>query len=344
MNAKFNHLGRLACLSASLLVSGLTWGAENEAWSELSMLLKGRWQGTISGALRAQDVSWRFEVDDSGLLTGFIGPTSAGYPEIPMDALSLSPDSIRFEVNAQDAVFEGKITGGEITGAWIQGLASSLSMRKQIFAYPLPGTMPAALQGDWQTRILGTRVNLQFSPYGQNSATGGLSIPSLGYEDMPMIEIIGNEAGYIQFATDIGRSFSGRLVNGVILGSYTNNGRTYEVLFERPDAEQHFPLASRESALDQLEGEWLGSVSGTRVTLRIQRQDQTTALGFLDIAGVGRDIPLLELITQGDGISFTSYNQRYFNGQYADDTITGSYSANGATYSVRFVKQPVTSN
>ena len=148
--------------------------------------LTGRWQGTIEGELRVQPVSWRFLVDDSGGLVGYMGPRVEGMPLVAMNNLVVTETGLSFSINKQHAEFYGHFIDGALVGTWQQGLPARLTMRKKDFIFAVSPAVSDNLVGYWEGSIVGTRVVLEFKkemkekPEQQEGlVSGSLSIPSL---------------------------------------------------------------------------------------------------------------------------------------------------------------------
>lgn len=304
----------------------------------LHAALKGRWEGTLKGAFRSQDVSWHFDVDDEGLLKGFIGPSLAGMPDRPMENLVVDAGRVSFTLDALHASFNGTITADGITGNWTQGSALPLQMRRKNFMFPLSAAVRAALLGTWEMENgLGT-TQVEFKEGEGGTLAGFLSTPGVDLHDAPLVDIFITDEGFAQFATDNGRRFTGRLANGVLVGEYASGDRRYRRNFLRADdARETYDLALSATGRDRMLGRWRCEVRGDDVILEIvQTADNQTQGRLLFDEGPGRRDELLELKVDGDTVSYTTFGGRTFNGSFSSDGIAGDYYNGSRPYGVLY--------
>jgi hypothetical protein len=174
--------------------------------------------------------------------------------------------------------------------------------------------------------------------FGQFGAYRGRSFP--------LVDVFITEDGFAQFATDNGLSFSGKLINGVLVGDFTFDGRTTTRSFAHPgQRERGFDLDVSDTAWQRVTGRWYYEVWGDDIVLEISTTDEGKRRGQLifDEGAVDRD-PLLELVVEGDTVRFTSLNGRTFSGTFSDEAtdpeIVGEYRLNSYPYRVTFTRNP----
>jgi hypothetical protein len=296
-----------------------------QAQTSLENLLPGRWEGSIAGSFRTQQVSWHFSVDRNGELKGFMGPTLMGYPSVPMENLVLTDDSISFSIAAQHARYNGALRDGVITGIWQQGTELPLQMKKRIFAFALPASMHAQLLGNWRMSNGGTEVQLAFVETAGGFITGSLSIPSIGMLDIPLAEIYVSEEGLVTLATDNGRSFIGSLVTGVMFGDYLNGRSQRNGNFIRED----FEAGSLEKLLSEDErnrllGSWTREEQ-ENIRFDFSQTEDGEIHGSFAIRGVRRDDPVLSIDIRGADIAMVTAGGRYFVGSLNGNEMSGQY-------------------
>ncbi|HEY0963577.1 MAG TPA: hypothetical protein VGE69_14595 [Pseudomonadales bacterium] len=315
----------LAADDAGSMPAELELAAASDA--AVQAALKGRWEGTLDGAFRSQDVSWHFEVDDDGKLRGFMGPSNAGMPDRPMEDLVVSAGLVSFTLGSQHASFNGTITPDGIAGNWHQGSPLPLRMRKKNFVFPLSAAVRAALVGTWELENGGGTTQVTFSESDGGTLVGFLSTPGIDLHDAPLVDIFVTEEGYAQFATDNGRRFTGRLANGVLVGEYASGERRYRRNFLRlGDARTTYDLALSATARDRMLGRWHAEVRGDDVILEVAlAADNSTQARLLFDEGPRRRDELLELTVDGDTVSYTTFGGRTFNGSFNADGIAGDY-------------------
>ncbi len=342
--------------------------AEDATEQALYAALAGRWEGTLAGAFRSQDVSWHFEVDEAGALKGYMGPSVAGMPKVPMENLSVNANEVNFDIAKQHATFTGTISAGGIAGTWRQGTPLPLQMKKKHFVFELPDSTRAALLGGWEVqgseteggygiaisfsgisvqRIPGAAIHLEFTETEDGKLSGTMSIPASGLNAVPLVDIYLTEEGFAQFATDNGRSFSGKLINGVLVGDFASPDRpTRSRSFARAGrSEQGFDLDLSDAAWQRLAGRWYYEVIGDDVVLEVFETEEGKRRGQLifDEGPLGRD-PLLELVVEGDSVRLTTLTGRTFSGSFSEEAggedIVGEYRVNAYPFRVTFTRKP----
>jgi hypothetical protein len=313
---------KTAWLTALLLfvpVSAVT------AQTSLENVLPGRWEGTIAGSFRTQEVSWHFTVDSDGKLKGTMGPTIMGYPAVPMDNLVVTGDSISFSIEDQHAHFHGSLNDGVVTGVWQQGIELPLQMKKRIFAFALPLSLHEQLLGNWTMSLSGTEVQLAFTETGTGFITGTLSIASIGMRDVPLAGIHVSEAGLVTLATDNGRSFIGSMVTGVMFGDYLNGRSQRNGVFIKEGfvaGQLDNLLSDNEQA--RLLGNWIREEQ-ENIRFDFSQTADGSIHGSFVITGVRHDDPVLSIDIRGADIAMVTEGGRYFVGSLNGDEMSGQY-------------------
>lgn len=342
-------------------VPALSFAAES-ADAALYAALKGRWEGTLAGAFRTQDVSWHFELDGNGVLKGYMGPSLVGMPSLPMDNLVVSDGELSFSIESQHGSFRGVIAPDGVAGTWQQGGALPLRMTKKDFVFPLADSAREALLGRWelqdrnadgiviQIRIPGlgaerppaTTTYMEFTETAAGLLSGVITIPTSKQYDIPLVDIFVNDEGFAQFATDNGQSFTGRLINGVLVGDYDSGGRTSRRTFARTDTQDRvFDLQLSESARAQLGGLWYYEVWGDDVVLEVVTAEAgNTRAQLIFDEGKTRLDPLLELVVDGDTIRFATFHGRTFNGVLDAEGLVGEYRVTNYPNRATFTRTP----
>lgn len=342
MNRKLlqSYLLQLCLCVVACAYTALTLGAEHDD-AALKAALKGRWEGTLTGPFRSQELSWHFELEADGGLKGYVGPSSAGMPRMPMDALVLAGGQLSFELPSQHAAFAGTVSAEGIAGNWLQDGALALRMRRKHFEFPLSDSLRAALLGNWELLEHRAPILLEFRQGEGRGLAGFLSMPAENLHEVPLVDIFVTEEGHAQFATDEGRKFSGRLVNGVLQGEYVANERRYRRNFVRAgEQEREYDLALSDAELQRMAGRWHGEVRRDDTVLEITTTADKGTRGVLVFdEGPLRSDPLLELQVEGDKVSFTSFNGRTFTGNFTEEGIAGEYRVNGRQYGVMFTRE-----
>lgn len=349
----------LACAYAAL-----TLAAEENPNARLFAAMKGRWEGNLIGEFRSQEVSWHFELDEAGALKGYMGPSIAGMPSIPMENLSVSANELRFDIAEQHASFTGTISPDGIAGTWLQGSALPLQMKKKNFVFELSEFARAALLGSWDLAdrqagggvginisfrgikiapIPGAAIHFEFTETEDGKLAGTLSILESELQDVPLVDIYITEDGFAQFATDNGRNFSGKLTNGVLVGDFSSPGRgsATRSFVQASRRENGFYLDVGDAAWQRMAGRWYYEVFGDDVVLDLTTTGDGKQQGLLifDEGPIGSDV-LLELVVEGDNIRFTTLTGRTFSGAFDGEDIAGEYRVNTYPRRVTFTRTP----
>jgi hypothetical protein len=312
----------LLCL---LLLLSTTVALAADTQESLETRLPGRWQGVIAGDFRSQEVSWHFSQDPDGRLRGYMGPTLLGMPEVPMDNLSISGNTLSFSIESQHANYEGRLDNGQITGIWSQGSALPLIMKKKIFAFAVPESRQAQLLGKWHMTQGGTDVELDFRETDTGFLVGNLSIPAIGMHDVPLAEILVTEAGLVTLATDNGRSFIGSMVAGVMFGDYQNGRSQRNGLFVREGFERgQLETLLSETEQQRLLGLWTREEMES-IRIDFSQTPEGGVRGKFMIRGVRRDDPVLSIDIRGAEIVMVTEGGRHFVGNLNGNEMSGQY-------------------
>jgi hypothetical protein len=309
--------------------------------ANLIAALKGRWEGVLTGAFRSQEVSWHFDVTESGELRGYMGPSFAGMPSLRMQNLVIDGNAVSFTLDSQHAAFTGSITPDGIVGSWQQGQPLQLQMKKKDFVFPLSEKIHAALLGRWDMdNPLNAAIWLEFADAGDGRLSGTLSMPSSNLHDIPLVDIFVTEEGFAQIATDNGRRFSGRLINGVLVGEYVSGTRNYRRSFVREGQRARgFDLDLSETAWDLLAGRWNAEIIGDDVVLEFYRTEDNAMRGRLLFSeGPTRSDELLEVTVDGENFTYATYGGRTFVGTLSEEGLAGEYRVNVRPFDMRFTR------
>jgi hypothetical protein len=335
------YLVHLCLCIVACAVTALSFGAEAD--NALNAALQGRWEGTLVGAFREQEVSWRFETDEDGALRGFMGPSKSGMPSVPMENLSVTGGQVSFTLAGQRGAFEGSVAPDGITGIWQQGGKLPLHMKKKHFVFALSDAIRAALVGGWDMRGEGAEIHVEFFEADNGTLSGTLSIPESGVNATPLVDIFVTDDGFAQFSTDNGRHFTGRLVNGVLVGEYLrdDNRTRYNRPFQRTgQKDREFDVALSDNARQKFAGRWYWERFGDDVVLEVTPVDANVTRAQL-LLDKGRETdPLLELKVDGENLRFTTLNGRVFGGSFDGENIAGEYRANNRPQRATWSRTP----
>lgn len=329
----------LAICTAALLLPAASQAAEDVAGANMASMLRGRWTGNIQGTFRSQDVSWRFVETANGSLQGFMGPLDAGMPSLPMEDLQVQGSSIRFSIPGQHASFAGTLHEDGISGFWSQGTRYPLQMRRRVFAFDLGTAVHAVLEGQWQAVSVTPPLLLDFTLMDDGRIAGELDIPQRGIVDVPLVNLYVDSTGLASFATDNGRSFTGKLVNGVLVGEYRSAGNWSQditlVHAGRQDVAYVLPMPA--AVADTLLGVWERRDQGG-IYFEFERNAANEVQGWLSVPRDGFREPILQMQVQGGNFSLLSFSGRSYQGSIDAGEMTGEYRIGRARYNFSFVR------
>lgn len=195
--------------------------------------IEGKWQGTISrGETPIQAVVWRFEIDDSDELIGFMGPASRGAAFIPMQNISITDSGFSFNVNDAGGKYEGAISNGEVIGNWTQqGQEMTLNMipREDVPVAEVLSFSAELLEkvlGDWSGTIVVDATQSQdivwrFESAESGKVTGLMGPAARGVASIPMQNVVITETDITFDVMDAGGKFSGKISTDIIEGTWT---------------------------------------------------------------------------------------------------------------------------
>lgn len=358
------YLLHLCVCVVACAYAALSLAADENPNARLHTAMKGRWEGSLVGDFRSQDVSWHFELDEAGALKGFMGPSLAGMPGTPMENLSVNATELSFNIPEQHASFTGTISPDGIAGTWLQGSALPLRMKKKNSFFELSDFARESLLGSWDLAdreagggvgisisfggiriapVPGAAIHFEFIETEDGRLSGTLSIPQAGLQDVPLVDIYVTEEGFAQFATDNGRSFSGKLINGVLVGDFSTVGRSpaRRSFVRASRRESGFYLGVSPAAWQRMAGRWYYEVFGDDVVLELTTTEDGQQQGMLLFnEGPTRLDPLLELVVEGDNVRFTTLLGKTFSGAFDGEDFVGEYRVNTYPRRATFTRNP----
>jgi pimeloyl-ACP methyl ester carboxylesterase len=111
----------VGCLWLALVLVGTAPGQKPTAPTDSSPSVVGTWEGTLDAAkLR---LVLHIESSKEGALTGRLDSPDQGATDLPLDSVSVSGGTFRFEMKSLGATYEGKLAsdGDQLTGEFQQG-------------------------------------------------------------------------------------------------------------------------------------------------------------------------------------------------------------------------------
>ncbi len=122
----------LSIMTLWLLNSQSIQGQES---SQISIdAIVGNWEGNIVvNEQKTVGILWRFELSDTGKLSGYMGPASKGIATLPMQDITFSESTLKFTIHSEGN-YAGTISDKKITGNWhsASGKVLSLNMARKL--------------------------------------------------------------------------------------------------------------------------------------------------------------------------------------------------------------------
>lgn len=107
--------------------------ADEAASKSAASKLGGTWTGSVAGGPASVRLVLKIQTAKAGTALGTLDSPDQGLSGIPLNAITLKGDKLRFEARGLNSVYEGTLAGegGQITGQWRQGGESrSLEFKK----------------------------------------------------------------------------------------------------------------------------------------------------------------------------------------------------------------------
>lgn len=134
----------MATLAALCLLALAAFPAQAQAPAATSGIA-GSWTGMLADGQNQLHLVLTIKKSDSGEYSGRVNSVDQG-AVLPLDAVTLQGEKVRFEVKSVGGVYEGTLNdkGDEITGTWVQASApaQALSFKRSAAAPPPAATAP----------------------------------------------------------------------------------------------------------------------------------------------------------------------------------------------------------
>jgi len=228
-----------AGMKTALYVVALSLGAAAIAHAQS---IDGDWQGTLPANGSMVRVVLHVKADDRGGLTASLDSPDQGATGIRVASVSVANATLKFDVPAAGAAFEGKIDSAaeRIVGTWSQGGGST----SLTFARPPAASdkarvrKPSEIDGDWEgaLNVGGTilRLVLHVVTY-EDGMSATLDSPDQNARDIPVTSITRTGA-IVQFELrQLQGSYRGTLdaARTTLDGDWSQAGNSLPLIFKR---------------------------------------------------------------------------------------------------------------
>jgi hypothetical protein len=197
----------------------------------LSLLLTGTWSGMLAFPKASLLFVMTFG-NDGGKLSATAASPYQGGTSIPVDSLSLENGKLSFTIPKLGVSYEGTVSTNAVSGTFTQnGTKVPLVLTPSaIGTKDLAGTWLGTITAPNGSILLGLHVT--DGPDGALSAT--LDSPYQNGFGIPVTSIA-SKNGTLAFAlSNLGASFSGKIGDQTISGTFMQNGQTFPLTLARP--------------------------------------------------------------------------------------------------------------
>lgn len=248
----------------------------------------GRWQGTLTIPGQTLDIIFNFEKTDEGKLSGTMESPDQGGNQFPVENIKATATNFKGDISAIRGHYSATLTEEGLQGEWSQGRSFPLNLIRKAadpreFALDLSADEKQLFMGTWHGEMT-TPVGLVAAVFRFENAEEGFI---RGYFDSPDRGAFGialNEATLdgeaVTFAARSGSKFIGKLIDGKLVGDYSQQGQKFPVSLQKgslPNLVVEVP--------NQLIGKWQGKLATPRgeltVVFRFENTDDGT-VAFLD--------------------------------------------------------------
>jgi len=279
--------------------------------------LQGFWEGAIEVKNAQLRLVVKVDKSPDGSYTATMDSVDQGAKDIPINAVTVSNRTVRFELGSMQAGYQGDLNkrATEMSGEWQQrGMKLPLTLKRtttpSTIAAPLPATAYARrqdspLQGAWKGTItaggIPLRIVVKIAETSPGKFTGAMDSTDQGARNLPLTTVEFSKPTARFDITSIDGHYEGTLNDdgSEIDGTWRQVGRDFPLLLQRADpAEDTAPPASAYAFASEteLQGFWKGTLDagGTklRLVLKIAKAADGTYTASMESVDQGaKDIP-----------------------------------------------------
>jgi hypothetical protein len=326
--------------------------------------LQGFWEGVVEVNAMKLRIVLKVENSPEGNYTATMDSIDQGAKGIPINAVTLSNRTVRFELSSMQVGYEGDLNAPatEISGHWEQrGMTLPLILKRtstpSTIAAPLPSTAYARredspLQGTWKGTLkaggVPLRLVFRISEIAPGKFGGAMDSTDQGARNIPLSGVEFSQPTARFDIASINGQYEGTLKEDAseMDGTWTQVGRNFPLVLKRSDSAEKEAVPSESAyarASDtELQGIWNGTldVGGPklRLALRIVRTGDTSYSATMDSVDQGaKDIPATTVTFQDSNVELEWKALRaLFHGKLENGKLVGFWQQGPADFPLEF--------
>lgn len=298
--------------------------------------LMGRWEGKFappgSGELT---IVFRFETAKEGGIAGFLDVPEQGAKGVPLGNISLEGNQVAFKVPSAGVDYAGKLSATGINGRFKQGGGDfELNLSKGKFQPPplnLPAETVNTLSGKWAGKLdipgdVLHNIILRFEKTKNGKFFAYWDCPERGTTAGRVADVVLKGDQFSCKIPASGGTFSGKLVNDTISGTYQTAGKQYPLSlvkgakYEPQVAQVDIPA----EVMKQLLGQWTAKVGNLLLIFRFEQAPGGRNAIYIDIPD--QNVKGLQILKASikDGNLWMKMSGSEYTGKLSGNKIDGS--------------------
>jgi hypothetical protein len=195
-------------------------------------MLAGSWVGKLTAPNgRSLAIVLRFAAEDGGDLTGFLDSPDQGAKDIAVTDIELVDGELSLNVPQVRGQYRGTVEGEEITGSWVQGAPTPLTLQKGEYTptaadIGLTGDDMARLAGSWKGQLGPLEITIRFETNDAGDHVASLNVPAQGIGGLPVSAATLSGAELSLSIAAIGAQFTATLAGEELTGGWTQGPQT----------------------------------------------------------------------------------------------------------------------
>lgn len=325
--------------------------------------LQGFWEGSVAVNTMTLRLVLKVDKTPAGNYTATLDSLDQGAADIPVNDLSLSNRTVRLQLAALRARYEGNLNsrGTEMSGQWRQGPVTVPVVFKRTktpstVAAPLSSSAYARserspLQGVWKGTLnvsgIPLRIVVRISESSPGKFTGSMDSPDQGARNIPLTTAEYSKPTARFDIASIDGHYEGTLKDdgSEIEGDWTQAGRSTPFLLKRSDPAEDAPPDESAYAFasdTDLQGFWNGTLEAgaarLRLVLKIAKATNGTYSATVDSLDQGsRDIRASKVVFNAPDVEVEWPALRaLFHGQLEKGKLVGFWQQGPSDIPVEF--------